>query len=286
MSFWELRHGFWGHHAERVLSAQRPQRGPGGELLAAGSKALLNFLLPPQCPTCDERVPAQGSFCAPCFAKLTFITEPLCRQCGLPFGSVALAGSAATCATCTDASPPWREARAALLYDDGARGLSLPFKHADRQEMADLLATHMARAGRGLLAEADLLVPVPLHRWRLFRRGFNQAALLAYALGRRAGVRVLPDALWRQAATRLLGGLSAAERRAELGRAIAIRPHLAEIVTGRRVVLVDDVMTSGATAGACTRALLDAGAAHVDVLVAARVADPRRGDAANGTGRD
>jgi ComF family protein len=154
----------------------------------------------------------------------------------------------------------------------------LPMKHADRQENAVVLARHMARAAGPLLAQADVLVPVPLHRWRLFRRGFNQSALLARALQRRSGRPVCLDMLQRTRRTRVLGMLSAAERAAELAGAISVRPSRAALPRGKRVLLVDDVLTTGATMGACAQALLDAGASHVDVLVAARVADPRGRD--------
>ncbi|HWA81435.1 MAG TPA: phosphoribosyltransferase family protein, partial [Acetobacteraceae bacterium] len=166
-------------------------------------------------------------------------------------------------------------ARAALLYDAGARRLILPLKHADRTELASVLALHMARAGAALLREAGLLVPVPLHRRRLFARRYNQAALLARALSRRTHVPVLADALVRLRPTAPLGEMSAAERAAEVAEAFALRPLRADAVRGRRVLLIDDVLTSGATANECARTLLAAGAASVDVLAAARVPDPR-----------
>jgi ComF family protein len=249
-------------------------------LLARHAKTLattlLDLLLPPHCPACLTQIPTHGTFCAACFATLTFITEPLCAGCGLPFASRALAGPLRLCPACLDRPPPWHEARAALLYDDAARALILPFKHADRQDNASILATHMARAGATLLARADLLVPVPLHRRRLRARGYNQAALLAQTLSRRTGIPSAPDALQRLRPTPSLGELSAPARAAALDGAIAVRPARAALIAGSRILLVDDVLTSGATASSCARALLDAGAAHIDVLVAARVPDPTR----------
>jgi ComF family protein len=248
--------------------------------LRAGIRRLavvaLDLLLPPHCPACDAEVPVQGTFCPACFAALNFITEPLCHACGLPFASSAQGGMAHTCPTCSEHPPLWREARAAFLYDDAARRLILPFKHANRQEIATVLATHMARAGRGFLNEAHCIVPVPLHRWRLFRRGFNQAALLARALGKRSGVPSLPDALRRRRRTPLLGPLSAAQRAKALQGVFDIRPSRIAALYGKHILLVDDVMTSGATANACAETLLQAGCAGVDVLVAARVPDPRQ----------
>ena len=138
-----------------------------------------------------------------------------------------------------------------------------------------MLAPHMARAGADLLARADVLVPVPLHRLRLFRRRYNQAALLAQALSRLSRVPAAVDALQRRRATVPLGEKSAAERAETVRDAFAVRPSRGPAITGRRVLLIDDVMTSGATANACADTLLRAGAAGVDVLVAARVPDPR-----------
>ena len=253
----------------RAITVARPR------LRAAGT-ALLDLLLPPHCPSCGSLVTAQGSFCASCFAALTFITDPLCTGCGLPFASRAFAGSLSICPTCLEHPPPWREARAALLYDDAARALILPLKHADRQENATILAAQMARIGHTLLERADLLVPVPLHRKRLRQRGFNQAALLAQTLARRTRTPCIPDALRRIRATPPLGALSAAQRAEAMDGAITIRPSRKPLIAGRCILLIDDVMTSGATASACARVLLDEGAAHIDVLVAARVPDPRR----------
>ena len=210
--------------------------------------AVLDLLLPPHCPSCDAQVLAQGSFCQACFTKLRFITAPLCRCCGLPFGSAAQAGRDALCPACLERPPAWGEARAALLYDEAAAGLILPFKHANRQELAAVLAPHMARAGR---------------------------ALLARALGRATHKTVVVDGLARVRRTASLGALSASARAAELADAIIVRDRRAPLLAGRQVLLIDDVMTSGATASACAVTLLAAGCTGVDVLVAARVPDPR-----------
>ena len=210
------------------------------------------------------------------------MTPPVCRSCGLPF----TAAGAQVCLTCRADPPPWGEARAALMYDALSQRLILPLKYADRTELAGVLALHMQRAGAALLAGAEVLVPVPLHRWRLWRRRYNQSALLARALSRRTGVRCVPDALRRLRSTPKLRRLGAAERAALMAGAISVRPGREVAVAGRRVVLVDDVLTSGATARACTQALLDAGAASIDVLVASRVADPRLPDDAGGDDGD
>ena len=232
----------------------------------------LDFLLPPHCAACDERVATAGQLCAACFAATSFIGEPCCQRCGVAFAVAALGP---TCQACEDNPPLYRQARGALTYDAQGRRLILPFKHADRPELARVLAPHMARAGAALLCRAEVLVPVPLHRRRLFQRRYNQAALLAAELSHIAGVTVLRDALLRTKATASLGDSTAAEREQEVADAFAVRPGREDALAGRQVLLIDDVMTSGATANACTALLLRSGVAAVDVLVAARVPPSR-----------
>lgn len=236
-------------------------------------RTVLDALLPPHCLTCDNPVDSQGQFCAECFRDTRFITDPLCRRCGVPF-THAHAAAGRTCDACLEAPPPWAEARGALAYDNQSRRVVLPLKHADRPELAMALARMMARAGSGLLARAQVLVPVPLHRARLLARRYNQSVLLARHLARLSGVPSLPDALRRTRATTPLGELGAADRAAMVAGAIEVRALRRAALANRRVLLIDDVMTSGATARACATALLDAGAASVDVLVAARVPSP------------
>ena len=229
----------------------------------------LDLLLPPVCVACDQSVLRQGDLCGACFGRMIFITRPFCDGCGLPFDSEDVAG--ARCARCLEQPLGFRSARATFLYDEGIRRLILPLKHGDQPAMAEVLAPHLLRTGADLLRDAPLLVPVPLHRLRLFQRRYNQAALLARAVGRLSGCAVCPDALRRVRATASLDHRGAAERRTLLAEAFAIRPSRLPGIAGRAVVLVDDVMTSGATAEGCAAVLLAAGAASVDVLVAARV---------------
>jgi ComF family protein len=243
--------------------------------LGVAARAALDLLLPPICPTCDRPVDAPGRFCADCFGHAAFITEPCCVHCGVPFSHLGQGGAERLCPGCRAHAQPWDQARAALRYDGQAKRLLLPFKHADRPELAAALAPLMARAGAALLRRAELIVPVPLHRRRLFARRYNQAALLALGLSRRSGVAAVPDLLRRTRATAPLGELGAEARAAAVAAAFAVRASRAARLVGRRVLLVDDVMTSGATAAACTEVLLAAGAVAVDVLVAARVPDPR-----------
>ncbi len=238
------------------------------------ARVALDLLLPPQCLACDQGVEVQGQLCAGCFSVIGFITAPFCPRCAVPlqYGGQAING---VCPRCAERPPAWDRARAALRYDPHSRRLILPFKHADRTDLAGPLARMMLRAGGDVLAEAELLVPVPLHPSRLRARRYNQAALLAEALGKLCGVEVARDALVRLRATSPLGELSAARRAEAVCGVFAPRRGASARIAGRRVVLIDDVLTSGATATACTEALRAAGAVRVDVLVAARVPDPR-----------
>lgn len=244
-------------------------------MLIATAHRALDLLLPPHCASCDAPVERHGQLCGACFRDLTFIAEPCCARCGLPFAHRGEMGEGGACAACLAHPPPWGRARAGLAYDGRARHLVLPFKYADRTELVAALVPPMLRAGAPLLREAELLVPVPLHRRRLLSRRYNQAVLLARAVARATGLPLLPDALVRSRATPRLASLGAAERARTVDGAFTLRPGRAPAIAGHRVLLVDDLLTSGATAGACTRVLLASGAAAVDVLVAARVPDPR-----------
>lgn len=238
------------------------------DVLGVTGRAVLDLVLPARCMTCEVTVATPGQLCGPCFGRTRFVTDPCCQLCGAPFDHLAQGGRLMACAACTANPPEWRQARAAMTYDEQSRRMILPFKHGDRVETALGLARHMVRAGSALLQDADCLVPVPLHRSRLRQRRYNQSALLARAIGRLSGHPALLDALRRTRATRSLGALGPASRAAAVAGAFAVRPARVE---GRRVLLIDDVLTTGATAGACARALLAAGAVQVDLLVAARV---------------
>lgn len=246
---------------------------PGSRLarLAHGIvRRAADALLPPSCFACEAPVETQGLLCAACFPRFRFIGSPRCHCCGLPFASVAEVGEGGLCAACLDHPPAYDRARAAWLYDEASKPVLLGFKYGDRTELAPALARVMAAAGAELLAEADLLAPVPLHRLRLVTRRYNQAGLLAQALARLSGRPVSPALLLRRRATAPLADLSARARARALAGAISVNPRHAARLSGRRVLLIDDVLTSGATANACAEALLAAGAAGVDVLTAAR----------------
>ncbi|MEO3427225.1 ComF family protein [Pelagibius sp. CAU 1746] len=241
---------------------------------------VLDLVLPPRCLGCGILVEAQGALCPACWSGVTFLAEPLCRCCGLPFAYDETAGSRVAgaeleCGACLAEPPPFARARAVMRYDDGSRPLLLGFKHGDRTEAAAPYADWMARSGRELLAAAEVVAPVPLHWRRLFSRRYNQAALLARALARSAtppdgGLTEVPDLLLRRRATPSQGRLTRSERQRNVAGAFAVNPRRAALLQGRRLLLVDDVMTTGATVAACSRAALKAGAAAVDVLVLAR----------------
>ena len=238
-------------------------------------RAGLDVLLPPQCLTCDTPVDVPGQLCPACFRKTAFLTEPCCTKCGVGFGTAGQGGQQGLCANCRERPPPWGAARAALRYDEQTKRMVLPLKYADRVENARALAPHMLRAGAALVQAADWLVPVPLHRRRLLTRRYNQAALLAQAVSRLSGRPTVLDGLCRVRRTESLGTRSRHQRAAELAGAFAVRVSRLGKLVDSRVLLIDDVLTSGATAEACTRVLLAAGVARVDVLAAARAADPR-----------
>lgn len=258
-----------------VLWSSAPKGGTRPRVsLPTAIGGLLDVLVPPLCPSCGTRVLGDGALCGGCFTALRFIVDPCCDGCGLPFSSYAAAGSTRRCSACLQRQGALDRVRAMLLYDAAARRLILPFKHRGATVMARVLAPGMAQAGRALLRDAEVIVPVPLHRTRLFRRGYNQAGLLAVALGRLGEREVSLDALRRSRATPSLDSRAAAERSEILRGAIEVRAPRRHVVQGRRVLLVDDVMTSGATAQACAEVLRDAGATGVDALMVARVPLP------------
>ena len=234
----------------------------------------LDAALPPLCPSCREPLGDGVGLCASCWSKLSLIEPPYCARLGIPFtydpgpGILSMEAIAAP--------PAYDRARAAVRYDDTARALVLSFKYGDRLDLAPMMGSWMARAGRELLAEADALLPVPLHWRRLWARRFNQAAALSGAISDISGVPVLHGAIRRMRATPQQVGLSKTERADNVQGAFKVPPELKADITGKRLVLIDDVLTSGATADTCARALLRAGAAHVDVLVFARVVAPVR----------
>jgi ComF family protein len=230
--------------------------------------ALLDLAFPPERFDGGGRAQTQG-LSPELWAKIVFLEGPGCDGCGAPFAYDL--GPGVRCPACEARPRAFDRARAACLYDEHARELILPFKHADRPELGNLFALWLGRAAGPLAAEADLIAPVPLHPLRLLHRRYNQAAEIARPLARAHGKAFLPDLLRRTRVTASQGGKTGGARRRNVAGAFAVPARHEGRLANRRVLLVDDVMTTGATLEACARALKRAGAAAVDVAVVARV---------------
>jgi ComF family protein len=236
---------------------------------AAAGGVLANLALPPHCLACERPVANPGTLCSACWSGLLFIEEPYCARLGIPFAYDL--GPGALSAEAIADPPPFARSRSVAGFDDVARRLVHGLKYEDRLDLARWMGGWMARAGADLVREADVVVPVPLHWQRLWRRRFNQSAQLAGAVAERAGKPFAPLALIRIRQTRQQVGLSAKERDRNVRGAFRVPEGERMAIAGRRVLLVDDVYTTGATVKAATRALLRAGATAVDVLTFARV---------------
>jgi ComF family protein len=236
-------------------------------MIANAAKAVLDLLFPPHCIGCRAQVAEEG-FCASCWSQITFLDGPGCACCGLPF-PVALEGEN-FCAACLTKPPAFDSARAIFTYDEKSRGAVLALKHADRLDLVPGFARWLARSGRAVLEGSDVVIPVPLHPWRLWRRRYNQSAELARRLARDWKLAYAPSALVRSRPTPSQGAMASARarRRNVLG---AFKVPDPDLIAGKRILLLDDVLTTGATVQACCRALKRAGASHVHVLALARV---------------
>jgi ComF family protein len=254
---------------DRLRTALRACHGAWG----MATRVALDIALPTLCVACREPVAGEG-VCAACWARLSFIAEPFCPKLGIPF--VYDPGPGLLSMQAIADPPAYARARAAVRYDEVAKTLVHALKYQDRTDLAPTMGRWMARAGQELLQEADLLVPVPLHWRRGWSRRYNQSGALARVIGRHSGVKVNGNALLRVRPTRQQIGLSRSERETNVQGAFKVADDRKTDIQGRRLVLVDDVLTSGSTTDACARALLRARAAQVDVLVFARVVDSHK----------
>ncbi len=239
--------------------------------LLRGFQTALSFIYPARCLTCGSMVDSDFGLCGPCWRDTAFVGGTACDSCGVPLPGVD-SDFSLQCDTCLATPRLWVQGRAALVYRDTGRKLVLALKHGDRQEIARPASLWMANAVRSILPENTLIVPIPLHRFRLMKRRYNQSALLAKALSVRVGHAWCPDLLQRVRRTKPLDGMGGQERYEMLQNAIRAHPARQRQITGRPILLVDDVMTSGATLTAATKACLDAGSGPVRVVTLARVA--------------
>lgn len=250
---------FW-----RRWSAPRP-------MLRGTMRRMLDLIYPPQCMACEAATADPHALCAACWAGMALISPPYCDRLGTPFPADYGPGLLSPAAI---ADPPrFDRGRAAALHKGAARDLVSRLKYGERLDLALVMARMMAQAGRDILADADVIVPVPMHRLRLWRRRYNQAALLAGVIGKQAGIPVVPDAILRIRRTRAQVGLRRAERQRNLAGAFRFNEARRPGIEGRNVVLVDDVRTTGATLNANAHILRKAGAARIDVLTFTLVAD-------------
>lgn len=251
---------------------------------------IVDVVFPPRCPLCGEALAEQGGLCVACWSTLVVPSEPACRSCQRPLPPGAndfhadddadgaddrpegKQGSGPVCAPCLRNPPRHAGIAAATLYNDTSRALVLAFKHGRRVALAGLLSRLMVQRIPPLDDEW-LVIPVPLHRWRLWHRGYNQSALLAQKIAQALGQPLLVDGLFRNKRTPSLGGLNAKGRATALSGAISANPARSGVLKGASVLLVDDVLTTGVTTDACLRALHKAGVARVRIVCFARVLD-------------
>lgn len=238
---------------------------------------ILNFILPPRCIVSGEVVDTQGMLSPKAWGELNFIADPQCNRCGFPFDfDTGDVNEGNICAGCHKNPPLFDKARSALIYDDASRNVILSFKHGDQTYALPSFMPWLQQAGRGIVGRSDYIVPVPLHRWRILRRRYNQSALIAKYLSREVHVPYLLDGLERKRATQTQGHLNANQREKNVKNAFSVPDkHLAKI-HGKTILLIDDVYTTGATVNECTKVLLKAGAVSVNILTLARVVKPQR----------
>ena len=248
----------------------------GGRVRAQAAQVfapLIDLVYPPRCPICGNATADQGGLCAPCWSELVIPGDPACATCSRPFPSDMTNADGAQCAVCLERMPKHSGIHAGTIYNDASRKLILSFKHGRKialaRQLAEMIGSKIPQTDD--VVRLPLLVPVPLHRWRLWRRGYNQSALLALELEKLGKGKALVDGLYRIRNTPMLGGMQRKQREKTLSGAIRLNPRRATMLSGQDVILVDDVLTSGATSDACTRVLLKGGARSVSIACFARV---------------
>lgn len=241
-------------------------------LLSHAGRLAMEFIYPPQCPSCRSEIEAATGICPDCWRDIAFLSGDLCQFCSAPLEGDL--GPGGVCDACVHHPPAWDRGAAAVLYEGVGRKLVLALKHGDRLDISPLAASWMSRTGGDLIASADLIVPAPMHWLRLARRRFNQAGELARSVAANAGRphAFAPDLLMRGRATATQDGKTRAERMENVSGVFSVAPKWRGSVPGGKILLIDDVMTTGATLSECAEVCRAAGAAEVNVLVMARVA--------------
>jgi len=237
----------------------------------------INFILPPRCIVNGDLVDEQGMLSPEAWAKLNFIDDPQCYRCGYPFDfDASITPESSVCAACFKEPPIYKKARSAVVYDDVSRNIILGFKHADQTITVPSFIPWLNRAGHEILDQADFIVPVPLHKWRLLKRRYNQSALIVKYLSSDTKILSILDLLIRTRATETQGHLRANQRHRNVKNAFVANDRYIDVVKQKNIVLIDDVYTTGSTVNECTKALLKAGVGSVSILTLARVVKPVR----------
>ncbi|WP_374275358.1 ComF family protein [Brevundimonas sp.] len=264
------QNGVWATRMEGAAAMAASSAALAGRRAREAGRGLADAVFPPV--SWDDASPSAGAgLTVDSWSRVTFLEDPVCDGCGAGFEHDGGAFASDRCLACQAKPYRFARCRAACVYDEHSRDLILKFKHGDDQVFALQFAQWLRRSAADLLAEADAVAPVPLHRLRLLGRRFNQAAEIARPLARSGGLEYLPDVLIRPRATDSQGGKSLRGRRENVRTAFAVSDTGRRRIKGRRILLIDDVLTTGATAEACAKALLDAGARAVDLAVVARV---------------
>jgi ComF family protein len=267
-----------GHDQDIEQSHAVPMSARAEAFVTAAGRAILDLALPPRCAACSAIVADDGGFCPACWASLTFLGAPACARCDLPFAQPQ--GEGALCGACIADPPPYERVHTPLAYGAVSRQVVMRLKYGRRTGMARMMARMMAARLPVVSddAPAMLLVPVPLHRWRLWSRGFNQSVEVARYIAQATGHQLAVDALARKRATPVLRGMGRTARDKAVRGAFIVPDKRRAMIKGRAVILIDDVFTTGSTVGACARTLLRAGAARVEIATFARVISDMAGD--------